>query len=104
MLEPAEIQASTAFTPSYRVLGSRRDQVRQLGNAVTPPAAKWLLPAAVDSLAGTDRGWCDVGRHRTGDRHLAAHRPAPRRRRRHRRLAMALARLITALLRRRRAG
>ncbi len=50
MLEPAEIQAAMAFGPGYRVLGSRRDQVRQLGNAVTPPAAEWLLRAVLASL------------------------------------------------------
>ncbi len=53
MLDPAEIQAAMAFGPGYRVLGTRRDQVRQLGNAVTPPAAEWLLRAVVASLDGT---------------------------------------------------
>lgn len=52
MLEPAEIQAAMAFRPTYRVLGNRREQVRQLGNAVTPPAAEWLIRAVVDSLIG----------------------------------------------------
>lgn len=52
MLEPAEIAAAMAFTPGYRVLGSKRDQVRQLGNAVTPPAAEFLLRAVVASLNG----------------------------------------------------
>jgi len=50
MLEPREIAAAMAFGPSYRVLGSKRDQVRQLGNAVTPPAAEWLLRAVVACL------------------------------------------------------
>lgn len=52
MLEPREIAAAMAFGPTYRVLGSKRDQVRQLGNAVTPPAAEWLLRAVVESLNG----------------------------------------------------
>ncbi len=52
MLEPAEIQAAMAFHPGYRVLGTRREQVRQLGNGVTPPAAEWLLRAVADSLDG----------------------------------------------------
>jgi DNA (cytosine-5)-methyltransferase 1 len=52
MLEPGEIAAAMAFVPGYRVLGSKRDQVRQLGNAVTPPAAEFLLRAVVASLAG----------------------------------------------------
>lgn len=50
MLEPAEIQAAMAFHRGYRVLGNRREQVRQLGNAVTPPAAEWLIRAVVESL------------------------------------------------------
>jgi DNA (cytosine-5)-methyltransferase 1 len=52
MLEPSEIAAAMAFAPAYRVLGSKRDQVRQLGNAVTPPAAEFLLRAVVASLTG----------------------------------------------------
>jgi len=52
MLEPREIAAAMAFAPGYRVLGSKRDQVRQLGNAVTPPAAEFLLRAVVASLNG----------------------------------------------------
>lgn len=52
MLEPSEIQAAMAFPPAYRVLGTRREQVRQLGNAVTPPAAQWLIAAVVASLTG----------------------------------------------------
>jgi len=39
MLEPAEIQAGMAFDAGYRILGTRRERVRQAGNAVTPPAA-----------------------------------------------------------------
>jgi len=50
MLEPREIQAAMAFRHTYRVLGTRREQVRQLGNAVTPPAAEWLIRAVVESL------------------------------------------------------
>ncbi|MGH3613066.1 MAG: DNA cytosine methyltransferase [Pseudonocardia sp.] len=52
MLAPGEIAAAMAFGPGYRVLGSKRDQVRQLGNAVTPPAAEFLLRAVVASLNG----------------------------------------------------
>lgn len=50
MLEPREIQAAMAFQPDYVVTGTRREQVRQLGNGVTPPAAEWLIRAVVDSL------------------------------------------------------
>ena len=52
MLEPREIQAAMAFRRDYRVLGNRREQVRQLGNAVTPPAAEWLIRAVANSLGG----------------------------------------------------
>jgi len=51
MLEPHEIQAAMAFTVEYRVLGNRREKVRQLGNGVTPPAAEFLLRAVAESLA-----------------------------------------------------
>ncbi|HZD15679.1 MAG TPA: DNA cytosine methyltransferase [Pseudonocardiaceae bacterium] len=50
MLEPREIGRAMAFHHTYRVLGNRREQVRQLGNAVTPPAAEWLITAVVDAL------------------------------------------------------
>lgn len=43
MLEPHEIQAGMAFGRDYHVLGNKREQVRQLGNAVTPPAAALLF-------------------------------------------------------------
>jgi DNA (cytosine-5)-methyltransferase 1 len=50
MLEPHEIQRAMAFTGTYRVLGNRREKVRQLGNGVTPPAAEFLLRAVAASL------------------------------------------------------
>ena len=50
MLEPSEIQKAMAFAEDYRVLGNRRERVRQLGNAVTPPAAEFLVSAVVASL------------------------------------------------------
>jgi DNA (cytosine-5)-methyltransferase 1 len=52
MLAVPEIQAAMAFTPDYRITGSKREQVMQLGNGVTPPAAEWLIRAVVDSLEG----------------------------------------------------
>lgn len=52
MLEPHEIQAAMAFAPSYVLLGNKREQVRQLGNAVTPPAARDLISAVVEALTG----------------------------------------------------
>ncbi len=52
MLEPHEIQAAMAFLPGYEVLGNKRERVRQLGNAVTPPAARDLIAAVVEALTG----------------------------------------------------
>jgi DNA (cytosine-5)-methyltransferase 1 len=52
MLEPHEIQAAMAFAGDYRVLGNKRERVRQLGNAVTPPAARDLIAAVVEALTG----------------------------------------------------
>jgi len=52
MLEPHEIQLGMAFHADYRVLGNKREQVRQLGNAVTPPAARDLLAALVEAITG----------------------------------------------------
>jgi DNA (cytosine-5)-methyltransferase 1 len=52
MLEPHEIQAAMAFAPDYEVLGNKRERVRQLGNAVTPPAARDLIAAVVEALTG----------------------------------------------------
>jgi DNA (cytosine-5)-methyltransferase 1 len=55
MLTVPEIQAAMAFTPDYVVTGSKREQVRQLGNGVTPPAAEWLIRAVVESLSAGGR-------------------------------------------------
>ncbi|WP_100499389.1 DNA cytosine methyltransferase [Geodermatophilus chilensis] len=52
MLEPHEIQRAMAFHGDYRVLGNRRERVKQLGNAVTPPAAEFLLRQVTAALAG----------------------------------------------------
>jgi DNA (cytosine-5)-methyltransferase 1 len=52
MLTVPEIQAAMAFTPDYVVTGNKREQVKQLGNGVTPPAAEFLVRAVVDSLGG----------------------------------------------------
>ncbi|WP_018685356.1 DNA cytosine methyltransferase [Actinokineospora enzanensis] len=50
MLEPDEIRAAMAFNDGYTLLGTRRERVKQLGNAVTPPAAEWLLARIAESL------------------------------------------------------
>lgn len=43
MLFPHEVQAAMAFESDYIVCGTGKDKVKQLGNAVTPPAMEWLL-------------------------------------------------------------
>jgi DNA (cytosine-5)-methyltransferase 1 len=50
MLEPTEITRAMAFDRSYVILGNRREQVRQAGNAVTPPAARDLVSAVAEAL------------------------------------------------------
>jgi DNA (cytosine-5)-methyltransferase 1 len=58
MLEPHEIAAAMAFGPSYVVLGSKRQRVRQLGNAVTPPVAEVIVSALVEAITGEDLERC----------------------------------------------
>ena len=50
MLQPYEIQAAMAFPAAYRVLGTKREQVRQLGNAVTPPVMQMLVERVAAAL------------------------------------------------------
>lgn len=50
MLKPHEVKAGMAFDPDYVVLGNGRDQVKQLGNAVTPPVMEILIERCVESL------------------------------------------------------
>lgn len=50
MLSPDELQAAMAFPSDYRVLGTNREKVRQLGNAVTPPVMQMLLERCVETL------------------------------------------------------
>lgn len=54
MLEPHEIHAGMAFIPTYVVLGSKRQKVKQLGNAVTPPVAEVLVSALVECITGEE--------------------------------------------------
>ena len=51
MLKPPEIKLAMAFDKDYVVLGSQKNQVKQLGNAVTPPAMEWLVERGIESLA-----------------------------------------------------
>ncbi|GAA3009254.1 DNA cytosine methyltransferase [Microbacterium aurantiacum] len=54
MLEPHEIQLGMGFARDYVLLGSKREQVKQAGNAVTPPAARDLGHAVAAYLNGTE--------------------------------------------------
>lgn len=50
MLEPHEIQLGMGFASDYLLLGTKRDKVKQAGNAVTPPAARDLGHAVAEFL------------------------------------------------------
>jgi len=50
MLEPHEVMRGMAFPHDYVMTGSKRDQVKQSGNAVTPPMARDLLMIGAESL------------------------------------------------------
>jgi hypothetical protein len=50
MLEPREIKRAMDFPESYELVGSRREQVRLAGNAVTPPAARDIVGLVVETL------------------------------------------------------
>jgi len=51
MLQPHEIQAAMAFPADYTVLGTKREKVRQLGNAVTPPAMAILMQRVMETFS-----------------------------------------------------
>lgn len=50
MLQPHEIGRAMAFPDDYVVHGTRRDRVKQFGNAVTPPVMDFLIRRCVASL------------------------------------------------------
>ncbi|MFE2850629.1 DNA cytosine methyltransferase [Streptomyces lavendulae] len=54
MLEPHEIGRAMSFADQYIVLGSKRERVRQYGNAVTPNAAEVILCALVEAISGEE--------------------------------------------------
>lgn len=54
MLEPHEIGRAMSFADSYIVLGSKRERVRQYGNAVTPNAAEVLGCALAEAVTGEE--------------------------------------------------
>lgn len=51
MLAPHEIGAAMAFPSTYKVLGTKKEQVRQFGNAVTPPVMTMIIQRCIESLA-----------------------------------------------------
>lgn len=52
MLEPHEIGAAMAFPTEYRVMGNKRERVKQFGNAVTPPVLRLLMERCLATLSG----------------------------------------------------
>lgn len=50
MCEPRELKGAMAFPDTYRIMGNRREQTRQAGNAVCPPNARDLVGVAAESL------------------------------------------------------
>ncbi|MBP5918700.1 DNA cytosine methyltransferase [Streptomyces sp. LBUM 1486] len=54
MLEPHEIGRAMSFADDYIVLGSKRERVRQYGNAVTPNCAEVIACALVEAITGED--------------------------------------------------
>jgi len=50
MLTPAEIGRAMGFHPDYRVVGTKKEQVQQYGNAVTPVAMKRLIERCLEVL------------------------------------------------------
>jgi DNA (cytosine-5)-methyltransferase 1 len=51
MLQPPEIGAGMAFPSTYIVTGNKREQVKQYGNAVTPPVMSWLVGRVAEALS-----------------------------------------------------
>jgi len=50
MLEPDELKRGMSFPNSYVITGNKRDQVRQIGNAVCPNVAEWIVGRCAESL------------------------------------------------------
>lgn len=50
MIKAPEVKLSMAFDEDYIILGNSRDQVKQCGNAVTPPVQEWIIGQCVKSL------------------------------------------------------
>lgn len=51
MIKAPEVKKTMAFEDDYVILGNSRDQVKQCGNAVTPPVQEWIIRQCVNSLS-----------------------------------------------------
>lgn len=51
MIKAPEVKASMAFDEDYIILGNQRDQVKQCGNAVTPPVQEWIIGQCAKTLS-----------------------------------------------------
>ncbi|MCP4537730.1 MAG: hypothetical protein GY832_11330 [Chloroflexi bacterium] len=51
MFAPHECKNAQGFPHSYDVLGTKREQVKQIGGAVSPPVAEFLVGAVRESLS-----------------------------------------------------
>jgi DNA (cytosine-5)-methyltransferase 1 len=57
MLQPSELERAMGFTAPYKLLGQRREQIKLLGNGVTPPVMTRivkLLTATEDAAQSPD--------------------------------------------------
>lgn len=50
MLQPDELKLGSSFPSTYTLYGAKRDQVAQIGNAVTPKAARELVARVIASV------------------------------------------------------
>jgi DNA (cytosine-5)-methyltransferase 1 len=50
VLNANEVKLGMGFNRDYVVLGDSKKQVKQLGNAVTPPVMEWIIDQIVESL------------------------------------------------------
>ncbi|MDO9355967.1 MAG: DNA cytosine methyltransferase [Solirubrobacteraceae bacterium] len=50
MLEPGELKLASGFGADYALSGSKRDQVAQIGNAVTAPAETELVARVIEAI------------------------------------------------------
>jgi DNA (cytosine-5)-methyltransferase 1 len=51
MLHPHEIGKAMAFPKSYVVLGTKRERVKQYGNAVTPPVMQMIIDRCMSTFS-----------------------------------------------------